>query len=302
MKKFLAALLAVPIMAVFARCNKPADEQLIDGITTAEAFSETSQTSAETAEATSETAETASEETSAKTTYESFSETEIEMEPFSETTTGVVSDTKMLTETVSESQILFADYDGAKFPMGVWQDNFFYTYECDEYGNITYNYYDENDTEIYSGSFKNYTESDAEIHDEKIFQKDSYIFEFDGEGHYRISLQTHDVLGEYTLEDNMLTLIFKNDYSEETFINRFCFEASKNENGYRLEFVPSKSTEMIELPAVRNMEHSADVELFVGLSALFDTFYARKSFCIEYIGEADADSFKDYIEYLKDIS
>lgn len=270
MKKVLAALLAVSVTAAFSGCNKPADGQIIDDITTAEAFSETSQTSAETTETTSGTTETITEKTSA--------------------------------EDVSENQLLFADYDSAKFPMGVWQDNFFYTYECDEYGNITYNYYDENDTEIYSGSFKNYTEDDAEIHDEKIFQKDSHIFEFDGEGHYRISLQTHDVLGEYTLEDNMLTLIFKNHYNDETFINRFCFEASKIENGYRLEFVPSKSTEMIELPTVRNMGHSADVELFVGLSVLFDTFYARKSFCIEYIGETDADSFKDYIEYTDDIS
>lgn len=267
MKKILAALLAVSITAALAGCNKPADEQLIDDITTAETFSETPHSSVE-------TTEKITEETSAETTD----------------------------ETVSESRFVFADYDGAKFPMGVWQDNYVFTYECDEYGNITYNYYDENDTEIYSGSFKNYTEDDAEINDEKIFQKDSHIFEFDGEGHYRISLQTHDVLGEYTLEDNMLTLIFKNHYNDETFINRFCFESSKIENGYRLELVPSKSAEMIELPAVRNMNHSADVELFVGLSALFDTFYARQSFCIEYIDETDANSFKDYIEYISQVN
>ncbi|MEZ3454318.1 MAG: hypothetical protein K1W17_08105 [Oscillospiraceae bacterium] len=300
MKKFLAALLAVPITAAFAGCDKPAGEPAAGD--TADTFSEAleaapkmSETVLNTEEAATETAAEIVPETETKTsaetekTVENMTETK---ETSAETTDG----------TVSESQFVFANYDNAKFPIGVWRDNYVYTYECDEYGNSIYNYYDENNTNIYSSNFKNYTESDAKIYDEKIFQKDSHTFEFDGEGHYRISLETHDVLGEYTLEDNMLTLIFKNDYSEETFINRFCFEASKNENGYRLEFVPSKSTEMIELPAVRNMEHSADVELFVGLSALFDTFYARKSFCIEYIGEADADSFKDYIEYLKDIS
>lgn len=300
MKKFFAALSAILMAAAFAGCNKPDVKQAAGD--SADTFSETLKTAPETSETVSYTEE-ATIETAAESILETETKTSAETDKMTENITETKETSAETTDgTVSESQFVFADYDGAKFPMGVWQDNYFYTYERDEYGNIIYNYYDENDTDIYSGSFKNYTESGAKIYDEEIFEKDSHIFEFNGEGHFRVSLETHDVFGEYTVEDNMLTLIFKTDRNEETFINRFCFEASKKEDGYRLEFTPSKSTEMIELPAVRNMEHSSDVELFVGLSALFDTFYARKSFCIEYMGEADADSFKDHIDYLEDIS
>ncbi|MCM1382030.1 MAG: hypothetical protein NC192_08825, partial [Muribaculaceae bacterium] len=223
---------------------------------------------------------------------ETETETEItETSAIEETSTETAADTKeTVAENSDEPENIFENYDKSEFPKGVWLDNYIYTYDRDEQGNVTLNYYDENETNIYSGSFKNYSENDGE----PISRKDSHIFEFDGEGRFRAALQTHDVFGEYTFEDNMLTLIFKVGYEGETFINRFCFETSENENGYQLKFMPSKSTEMIELPPVMNMEHIADAEFLGGLSALFDTFYNRKSFCIRYSGETDPNVFKNY--------
>lgn len=82
MKKVLAALLAVSLTAALAGCNKSAEEQVISDV------SEETYNAAETAETTETTfgtTETITEETS------------------EETTTGVVSDTKISAEAFSES-------------------------------------------------------------------------------------------------------------------------------------------------------------------------------------------------------
>ncbi len=222
----------------------------------------------------------------------------------SETSSHIAEDTKeTVIESSEETENIFEDYDESEFPAGMWQDNYIYTYDRDENGNITYNYYDENETNIYSYCFKNYTENNGSAFGEPIFQKDSHIFEFDGEGHFRVALETHDVFGEYTFEDNMLTLTFRTDfYVKGVFINKFCFEAVKEENGWQLYLDTSKSAEMIDLPAATDLEQVSYMELSVGLSSLFDTFYKRKSFFIEYIDDANADNFKSYIEHINEIS
>lgn len=203
-----------------------------------------------------------------------------------------------VTEISDEPENIFADYDESKFPTGTWQDNYTYAYERDENGNIKYAYYDENEKIISVYDYKNYAENDN-TYAEPLFRKDSHIYEFDGKGHFRVSLQTHDAFGGYTFENNVLTLTFRTDFGDEgVFINRFSFETVKEKNGYQLYLDTSKSTEMIELPSVIDMEQVSYMELSAGLSSLFDNFYKRKSFFIEYIDEANADNFKSYIEYI----
>lgn len=214
--------------------------------------------------------------------------------------------TSSTTETSAENPVepenIFAAYDESKFPTGTWQDNYTYAYERDENGNITYAYYDENEKIISVYDYKNYAENDN-TYAEPLFRKDSHIYEFDGEGHFRVSLQTHDAFGDYTFENNVLTLTFRTDFGDEgVFINRCSFETVKEENGYRLYLDTSKSTEMIELPSVIDMEQVSYIELSAGLSSLFDTFYKRKSFFIEYIDGADPNNFKSYIDTADSIS
>lgn len=227
-----------------------------------------------------------------------------QMDTVSETSVDIAEDKKKnVIESSEEAENIFADHDRGNFPKGLWQDSYFYTYDRDENGNITYNYYDENETNIYSYCFKNYSDIDGSDFGEPLSQKDSHIFEFDGEGHFRVALQTHDVFGKYTFEDNILTLTFKTDfYDKGEFINKFSFEVLKEENGYRLCLDISESEGMIDLPARAELEQTSYMELAAGLSSLFDTFFNRKSFFIEYIGDANADNFKSYIEYINEIS
>ncbi len=115
MKKFLAALLAISVTVVLAGCNKPADEQLIDNITTAETFSEMAEASAENTEITSETMKTTADETAAtsETSYEAV-----------EITTEISSEASLVTEdtsaetpvnSVDDGFVIETDSDGIKF-------------------------------------------------------------------------------------------------------------------------------------------------------------------------------------------
>lgn len=270
MKKFFAALLAISITAALAGCNKPADGQ-----TAEEIFSET----------VSETITTTTSEVIAETVSETKETTEA---------------AESITEISDEPKNIFADYDENKFPMGIWQDNYIYTFDYDEDEKTianSYNYHD-----VYD-NFENYTQNENYTYEDWLSQKESKFYEFDGEGHYRISLETHDIFGEYTFKNNVLTLKFRTEfYDKGEFLNEFSFDAVREENGYRLYFKPSESSEMINLPDISDVTHSSNIELAVGLSALFDTFYKRESIFIEYVGNASADNFRSYIEYIDGIS
>lgn len=264
MKKFLAALLAISVTAALAGCNKPAEEQLIDDITTAEVFSETTETSAEITE-----------------------------------TDKIVTDTKtsdaeeIITEISAETENIFADYDESQFPMGNWQDNHIFRYTGSLEHNIDF---------IEISDYYNYTESDLYTYEEWLTSRAQVPYEFDGEGHYRISLQTHDVFGKYTFEDNTLTLIFDVEFMNGSVLYaEYVFNTVREDNGYRLQYDPSRSS-IGNMPDMETENQSSQLELNVGLSSLFSNFTDRESFLLKYAGVSDPNSFKNYIEYTNDIS
>ena len=263
MKKFFAALLAISVMAALSGCNKPADGQ-----TAEEIFSET----------VSETITT----TAAEMITEVVSETE-------ETTEAAES----VTENPAETENIFADYNESKFPMGIWQDNYIFRQTGRLPRPIDY---------VEIPDYYNYTESDLYTYEEWLTSKEQVPYEFDGEGHYCISLQTHDVLGKYTFEDNVLTLIFDIEFMNGSVLHtEYAFNTVREDNGYRLRYDPSKSS-IGNMPDMETETQTSQLELSAGLSSLFSNFEDRESFFLKYAGESDPDYLKNYIEYLEGIS
>lgn len=139
-------------------------------------------------------------------------------------------------------------------------------------------------------------------YEEWLTSREQVLYEFDGEGHYRISLQTHDVFGKYTFEDNVLTLIFDIEFMNGSVLyTEYVFNTVREDNGYRLRYDPSKSS-IGNMPDMETETQSSQLELNAGLSSLFSNFTDRESLFLKYNGKSDPNSFKNYIEYIDDIS
>lgn len=110
---------------------------------------------------------------------------------------------------------------------------------------------------------------------------DETFYSFDENGRFEIGLQTHSIFGEYTFEDNLLTLFFDIGFDDPLHAE-FAFDVQKEENGCRLYYNSEKSTGAIQLPDMDSVSHSSDKELIVGLSNLFYSFENRESFLLEY--------------------
>lgn len=264
MKKIFAAFLAISITAALAGCNKPADEQ-----TAEETFSET----------VSETVTT----TASEIITESVSETE-----------EITEAAESAAEISDEPENIFADYDESKFPMGRWEDN----YILRETGSLP-----RSTDYVEIPDYYNYTESDLYTREEWLTRRNQVPYEFDGEGRYRISLQTHDILGKYTFEDNVLTLILDIEFHNgEKFYGEVCFDTVKEENGYRLYYKAAESGDTPDVPVMTDEDDISSAELSAGLSSLYSNFRYRESFFLKYAGETEPNSLKNFMEYINDIS
>ena len=196
-------------------------------------------------------------------------------------------------EISDEPKNIFADYDESKFPMGIWQDNYIFRQTGRLPRPIDY---------VEIPDYYNYTESDLYTHEEWLTSKEQVPYEFDGEGHYCISLQTHDVLGKYTFEDNVLTLIFDIEFMNGSVLHaEYAFNTVREDNGYRLRYDPSKSS-IGNMPDMETETQTSQLELSACLSSLFSNFEDRESFFLKYEGESDPDRLKNYIDYLEGIS
>lgn len=272
MKKIFAALPAIFVTAALAGCNKPAGEQIAE-----KTVSETITT------------------TAAEMIAEAVSETmEITEAAESVTETETADTEEIVDENSAEPENIFADYDESKFPTGKWQDNYIFRETGSFPRSIDY---------VEISDYENYTGSDLYTHEEWLTRRDQVIYEFDGNGHYRISLQTHDVFGKYAFEDNVLTLIFEIEFHNgEKFYDEVCFDTVKEENGYRLYYKTAESSDTLNIPVMTDKDDISSAELSAGLSSLFSNFTVRESFLLKYAGESDPNSFKNYIEYIENIS
>lgn len=105
---------------------------------------------------------------------------------------------------------------------------------------------------------------------------DETFYSFDEDGRLEIGLQTHSVFGEYTFEDNMLTLILDLGFDAENYMG-FAFDVQQEEDGYRLYYNAEKSTGELDLPDMDQVSHTSDQELIAGLSYLVSGFENRGS-------------------------
>ena len=81
----------------------------------------------------------------------------------------------------------------------------------------------------------------------------------------------------------------------------YVFNTVREDNGYRLRYDPSKSS-IGNMPDMETETQSSQLELNAGLSSLFSNFTDRESLFLKYNGKSDPNSFKNYIEYIDDIS
>lgn len=225
-------------------------------------------------------AKPADEQTAEETFSGTVSETRETTEAVKSFTETETADTEeIITEISAEPENIFADYDESKFPMGIWQDNYIFRQTGSLPRQTDY---------VEIPDYENYTESDLYTREEWLTARNQVPYEFDGEGHYRISLQTHDVLGKYTFEDNVLTLIFDIEFHNgEKFYDEVCFDTVKEENGYRLYYKTAESSDTLNVPAITDEDDISSAELSAGLSSLFSNFTDRKSFFLKYAGETD---------------
>ena len=112
---------------------------------------------------------------------------------------------------------------------------------------------------------------------------DETFYSFDENGRFEIGLQTHSIFGEYTFEDDLLTLIFDIGFGDESTFNAdYAFNVQKEEMGYRLYYNSENSMWKTDMPESDSVSHTSEKELIVGLSYLFSDFENRESFLLEF--------------------
>lgn len=107
---------------------------------------------------------------------------------------------------------------------------------------------------------------------------ENYFYVFNEDSQFDIGLETHNILGKYTFEDDLLTLIFDIEFHDgSTSHAEYAFYVREEGNGYRLSCNPSESTAADLQHLNPTDEDTSGQELLQELSTLFADYESGRS-------------------------